>query len=75
VIIAECLTCEAPIWYGYEAGDEPCGVGVYGRHTCEKCGARNYIERVSFGGRVMTEAEMIQRSGGDLESTRVSPRA
>lgn len=59
MIFTACTRCDEPILYPYEAGEEPYG-NVYDRVVCEKCGAANYIQRVSFGGETISEAEAVK---------------
>jgi hypothetical protein len=58
MIITECQECGAPIFDGYEAGDEP--IGALARVECRTCGANNYITRISVGGITYSEAEFQQ---------------
>ncbi len=60
MIITRCAKCNESIWYPYEAGDKPCGSGNYGLAICEKCGQRNCIERISFGGETIAEEELLK---------------
>jgi hypothetical protein len=48
--------------YPYESGEKPCGAGVFGRVDCDSCGAINFVERVSFGGKTVDEAELVRRA-------------
>jgi hypothetical protein len=72
MIFANCVKCDELILYGYEAGDEPCGKGVYDRVICEKCGTPNFIERVSMDGEVLSEEELKEKySVDDISKHRV----
>jgi hypothetical protein len=55
MIFTECTKCSEVIIYPYEAGDEP--IGAFAEVICEKCGAKNYIERISFGGQTYSEED------------------
>lgn len=66
MIFTECPKCHEPFVYGYEAGEEPCGKGVFGLHVCDKCGQRCCVERVSSDGETITEEELYDRGGKDL---------
>jgi hypothetical protein len=55
MIFSHCRKCEEPIICYYEAGDEP--VGALEEIVCEKCGAKNYVQRISFGGVTYSEEE------------------
>lgn len=60
MIITECPKCNEPIFYPYEAAEEPYGKGVFDRQKCEKCGTYNYIERISFDGETINEDDMLR---------------
>lgn len=60
MIFTSCTKCDEPIAYPYEAGQEPFG-NYFDRLTCEKCGAFNFIQRVSFGGETLSAEEAIRR--------------
>jgi len=60
MIFTECVKCNKPIVYPYEAGDEPFG-NVYDRVICEECGEPNYIQRISFCGETINEEEAKRR--------------
>ena len=53
MIFSSCTNCDEPFTYAYEAGEEP--VGAFAEVVCEKCGAKNYVERISFGGRTFSQ--------------------
>lgn len=57
MIFTACCSCDEPLLYPYEAGDEPCGSGVYGLAVCESCGKDNYVERVSIGGQTVASVD------------------
>ncbi len=57
MIFTSCVNCDEAIVYPYEAGDDPCGLGVFDRVVCKKCKTPNFIERTSFGGSTLSEKE------------------
>jgi len=67
MIFTECVKCNETIIYPYEAGDKPCG-DVFDRVLCEKCGEPNYIQRTSFDGETLDEAEAKKRGLIKLET-------
>lgn len=69
MIFTECVKCCEPIFYGYEAGDKPCGKGAYGVVECPNCKQHNAIERVSFGGETIAEEDLPK--GGKITTPKV----
>lgn len=58
MIIVTCRGCNTPIFYPYEAGEEP--VGAFDRQECDECGEPVFIQRLSFG-EVLTEEEFWKK--------------
>jgi hypothetical protein len=67
MIITECGYCNEPYFYPYEAGDDPCGRGVFGKWTCDKCGKNNYTERTAFNGLTYPEDKFLEMNPRKLE--------
>lgn len=59
MIFFDCVNCNYPGLCYYEAAQSPCGYGVYQKIVCESCRAPNYVERISFGGVTLSEAEYL----------------
>jgi hypothetical protein len=57
VIFTECKNEHLIVCY-YEAGDEP--VGAFEEVVCDECGAKSYVERISFDGRTYSEEEFLK---------------
>jgi len=53
MILTECTECDEGFWFPYEAGDPGCG--GFAEHVCEKCGAKNYVQLLSIGGKTYSE--------------------
>lgn len=53
MIFTECPSCNEPITYSYEAGEEP--VGAFAEVKCGKCHKNMFIERISFDGITYSE--------------------
>lgn len=73
MIFTECVNekCNEPFVYHYEAGEEPFGRGVFGRHICEKCGTENFVMRISFDGETIDREEFEKRAGKKVEDSKV----
>lgn len=61
MIFTECIKCNSPFQYEYEAGDKPCGKNVFAEVICPNCKEVNYVERVSVGGRTVSK-EYIEKN-------------
>jgi len=59
MIFTGCVKCNEPIIVYYETGDE--GAGGAEKVTCEKCGAVNFVELISFGGITLSEKDFWKK--------------